>query len=53
MPLRIPSVRCVCVAVLAVGTGTPRAPLGGAALATGYAVLAVLPRSGLGFGVRA
>jgi leader peptidase (prepilin peptidase) / N-methyltransferase len=38
------------VAVLAVGTGTPRAPLGGAALATGYAVLAVLPRSGLGFG---
>jgi leader peptidase (prepilin peptidase)/N-methyltransferase len=47
-PLVLPATGLV--ATLAVATGSPRALLGGAALATAYAALAVLPRSGLGFG---
>jgi leader peptidase (prepilin peptidase)/N-methyltransferase len=47
-PLVLPA--AALVAVVAVATGSPHALLGGVALVTGYGLLAVLPRSGLGFG---
>jgi leader peptidase (prepilin peptidase)/N-methyltransferase len=47
-PLVLPAT--ALVATLAVVIGSPRALLGGAALVTAYAALALLPRSGLGFG---
>lgn len=40
----------VAAAVLAIGAGHPDAVLAGTASSAAYAVLAVLPRSGLGFG---
>jgi leader peptidase (prepilin peptidase)/N-methyltransferase len=47
-PLVLPAL--ALVAALALAIGLPRALLGGAILATVYAALALLPRSGLGFG---
>jgi leader peptidase (prepilin peptidase)/N-methyltransferase len=47
-PIVLPA--ATLVAALAAASGSARALLGGAALVTAYAVLAVLPRSGLGFG---
>jgi leader peptidase (prepilin peptidase)/N-methyltransferase len=48
---RLPDVIVLpATALAALGAWSPRALAGGALLATGYAVLAVLPRSGLGFG---
>jgi leader peptidase (prepilin peptidase)/N-methyltransferase len=48
---RLPDVIVLpATALAALSAWSPRALAGGAVLATGYAVLAVLPRSGLGFG---